>query len=74
MNNSIAISREKLLTLRNLLPHGSNRRIAKRVGCTQQTVSRTLNGKSEYPGVIKEALRIIKMKKSLVADVNETLK
>lgn len=69
----IAIPREKLSTIRDLLPHGSNKKIAKRVGCTQFTVSRVLNGKSEYPGVMEEALRIIRMKKSLVKEVDKVL-
>ena len=69
MNSSMVISREKLLTLRKLLPHGSVKLIAKRVGCSIETASMALNGKIEHLEVIKEALRIIKKKKSVVAEI-----
>jgi hypothetical protein len=67
------INKEKLLTIRSLLPHGANLLIAKKVGCTHVTVSRVLNGKSDYPGVIEEALRIIGKRKLIVKKAEEVL-
>lgn len=56
----IAITEDKLSTLRDMLPHGSGKRIAEKLGCSQILVSRVLNGKSNCPQVINAALEIIK--------------
>lgn len=71
---SARINEKDLLTVRDLLPHGSGKKIADKLGCTPYTVSRVLNGKSIYPGVIEEALKIIEKRKSLVEKVKEVLR
>ena len=67
------ISDKKLSTIKALLPHGSSKIIAEKLGCRVETVSRVLSGKSIYPGIIEEALKIVKRQKALVRKVNKAL-
>jgi hypothetical protein len=67
----IKLSKEKLSKIRILLPQGSGRKISKILGCTECTVSRVLNGASDFTGVLEEALKIIEERKALLKKIEE---
>jgi hypothetical protein len=64
MNN-----KEKISTLRQSLPYGAIKLISERTGAHRDTVARVLSGKSYRKDVIKEALKIIKERSSLIQKV-----
>lgn len=50
---------DKLREIRERLPFKSNKEICRRLGRSATTVSNTLNGRMNTPGVIEEAIKII---------------
>ena len=67
------LSTEYLTKIRELLPHGSVKLISQKMGCTQTTASRVLNGKSNFPGVLEEALAIVEDQMKVVKKAENVL-
>ena len=64
------ISNDKLKVIRNYLPHGSNKIIAKQTGFTSIYVSKVLHGVYLNAQIIEEALKIATEEKTLTESLN----
>lgn len=68
------MNKQNLKVLKNLLPHGSIKKIANKTGMSEQSVSKVLDGNWENTIIIKAAITVLKQEYIKIENLLETLK